>query len=46
MYDKENLKVTKLTRALKTLQGEFGDLQEIVDELKVEREGLQEALEH
>lgn len=44
MYDKENSKVTKLTSTLKDLQGEFNELQDVVEDLRVERENLQSQL--
>ena len=41
MYDKENQKVSKLTSTLNDLQGEFTDLQDVVEDLRLERENLQ-----
>ena len=40
MYSQESSKVHKLTNTLQKLQGEFTDLQDVVDDLRNERESL------
>ena len=44
MYSQESSKVSKLTNTLNKLQGEFTDLQDVVDDLRQERETLHDRL--